>query len=220
MPATVLIVEDEPTLADLIRINLDRAGFACQWAPDAATAVKLSAQADLVLLDVLLPDGNGFDLCRSLRAAGSVTPIVVVTALGDDDEKLRGFECGADDYVTKPFNPRELVARVEAVLRRTGRIAPHAELRLDPEARRAFVRGKEVPLSPKEFELLRYFMGHPGRLLSRDTLLDAVWGVDFLGDPKTVDVHVRRLREKVERIPEDPQLIQTVWGAGYRYAAG
>ncbi len=220
MSATILIVEDEPTLADLIRINLDRAGFASRWAPDAATAVKLSGEADLLLLDVLLPDGNGFDLCRSLRDAGSTTPIVVVTALGDDDEKLRGFECGADDYVTKPFNPRELVARVEAVLRRSGRIAPHRELKLDREGRRVFVRGREVPLSPKEFELLRYFMEHPGRLLSRDQLLDAVWGVDYVGDPKTVDVHVRRLREKVERIPEDPQLIQTVWGAGYRYAAG
>ncbi|MEG3626931.1 response regulator transcription factor [Streptomyces poriticola] len=221
--ARVLVVDDDPTVAEIVTGYLDRAGYVVDRAGDGPAALARAAanRPDLVVLDLMLPGMDGLEVCRRMRGAGPV-PVIMLTARGDEDDRILGLEVGADDYVTKPFSPRELVLRVESVLRRTrppGAAAPTlraAGLRLDTAARRATKNGTELALTIREFDLLAFFLRHPGRAFSREELMREVWGWDF-GDLSTVTVHVRRLRGKVEDDPARPRLIQTVWGVGYRF---
>ncbi|WP_433893584.1 response regulator transcription factor [Streptomyces sp. CA-111067] len=221
----VLVVDDDPTVAEVVASYLDRAGFAVERAADGPSAVARAAAArpDLVVLDLMLPGMDGLEVCRRIREDGPL-PVVMLTARGDEDDRILGLEVGADDYVTKPFSPRELVLRVESVLRRAGSApAPGPWLRsgrlaLDPAARRALRGTDELLLTVREFDLLAFFLRHPGRVLGREELMRRVWGWEF-GDLSTVTVHVRRLREKVEDDPARPRLISTVWGVGYRFDA-
>ncbi|MFD9907741.1 response regulator [Streptomyces sp. NPDC059063] len=223
----VLVVDDDRTVAEVVTGYLERAGYAVDQAEDGPLALERAAhrRPDLVVLDLMLPGMDGLEVCRRLRARGPV-PVIMLTARGDEDDRILGLEIGADDYVTKPFSPRELVLRVESVLRR-GRVpAPtpgallHAGgLTLDPAARRAAKNGAELSLTVREFDLLAFFLRHPRRAFGREELMREVWGWDF-GDLSTVTVHVRRLRGKVEDDPAAPRLIRTVWGVGYRLDAG
>jgi two-component system response regulator ResD len=227
--ARVLVVDDDPTVAEIVTGYLDRAGYVVDRAGDGPDALARAAAhwPDLVVLDLMLPGMDGLEVCRRMRGQGPV-PVIMLTARGDEDDRILGLEVGADDYVTKPFSPRELVLRVESVLRRT-RPAPAAAsgllraagLTVDPAARRATKNGTELALTIREFDLLSFFLRHPGRAFSREELMREVWGWDF-GDLSTVTVHVRRLRGKVEDDPARPRIVQTVWGVGYRFdpAAG
>ncbi|MFD8427227.1 response regulator transcription factor [Streptomyces coelicoflavus] len=223
-PARILVVDDDPTVAEVVAGYLDRAGYRVDRAGDGPAALARAGahRPDLVVLDLMLPGMDGLEVCRRLRERGPV-PVVMLTARGDEDDRILGLEVGADDYVTKPFSPRELVLRVESVLRRT-RPAPAprppsaAGLTVDPAARRATKHGTELALTLREFDLLAFFLRHPGRAFSREELMREVWGWDF-GDLSTVTVHVRRLRGKVEDDPARPRLIRTVWGVGYRFDA-
>ncbi|WP_405589444.1 response regulator transcription factor [Streptomyces sp. NBC_01190] len=219
----ILVVDDDPTVAEVVAGYLDRAGFDVERVADGLSAVARAAavRPDLVVLDLMLPGMDGLEVCRRIREDGPL-PVVMLTARGDEDDRILGLEVGADDYVTKPFSPRELVLRVESVLRRAGG-TPVAgpwlrsgALTLDPSARRATRGGAELALTIREFDLLAFFLRHPGRVLSRDELMRRVWGWEF-GDLSTVTVHVRRLREKIEDDPARPRLISTVWGVGYRF---
>ena len=225
---TILVVEDEEAFVDALTVGLQREGFRVQVARDGAQALDLfdAVDPDLVLLDVMLPKVSGIDVCREIRSRSKV-PIIMVTAKGSEIDTVVGLEVGADDYVTKPYRLRELVARMRAVLRRTPR-APEedglgvdaievGDVRLDPERHEVFVRGGEVNLPLKEFELLTLLLENAGRVLSRDVLIDRVWGMDYVGDTKTLDVHVKRLRSKIEVDPANPKRIVTVRGVGYRY---
>jgi DNA-binding response OmpR family regulator len=225
-PARVLVVDDDPTVSDVVRRYLERAGFAVDKAGDGPTALALAAERspDLVVLDLMLPGMSGLEVCRRLRRESDV-PVVMLTALGEESDRVVGFETGADDYVTKPFSPRELALRVQSVLRRTGRADPGAadagplvdgDLSLDLVARTAQRQGRPLALTVREFDLLTHLLRHPRRAFSRADLLQQVWGWTF-GDQATVTVHVRRLREKVEPDPQHPRRIVTVWGVGYRY---
>ncbi|WP_432168044.1 response regulator transcription factor [Streptomyces sp. bgisy031] len=224
----VLVVDDDPTVAEVVAGYLGRAGYDVDRAADGPAALdRADAHGpDLVVLDLMLPGMDGLEVCRRLRARGPV-PVIMLTARGDEDERILGLEVGADDYVTKPFSPRELVLRVESVLRRArAATAPEpagplraAALTVDPVARRAVKGGVELALTIREFDLLAFFLRHPGRAFSREELMQQVWGWDF-GDLSTVTVHVRRLRGKIEDDPAAPSLIQTVWGVGYRLDAG
>ncbi|MEV0737946.1 response regulator transcription factor [Streptomyces sp. NPDC050549] len=221
-PKRVLVVDDDPTVAEIVSGYLDRAGYVVDRAEDGPGALALAAAhwPDLVVLDLMLPGMDGLEVCRRLRGHGPV-PVIMLTARGDEDDRILGLEVGADDYVTKPFSPRELVLRVESVLRRSGPPAATRPLRsagltADPAARRATKNGTELALTLREFDLLAFFLRHPGRAFSREDLMREVWGWDF-GDLSTVTVHVRRLRGKVEDDPARPRLIQTVWGVGYRF---
>ena len=224
----VLVVDDDPTVSEVVAGYLDRAGFAVDVAADGPTAVAQAAsrRPDLVVLDLMLPGMDGLEVCRRIRTAAPL-PVIMLTARGDEEDRILGLEVGADDYVTKPFSPRELVLRVESVLRRAGAVtATRAEqtkpwlgsgpLALDPVARRVTRDGAELNLTIREFDLLEFFLRHPGRATSREQLMQQVWGWEF-GDLSTVTVHVRRLREKVEDDPARPRLISTVWGVGYRF---
>lgn len=225
----ILVVDDDPTVAEVVTGYLRRAGFTVEAAADgpAALACAERARPDLVVLDLMLPGLDGLEVCRRLRAAGPV-PVIMLTARGDEDDRIAGLELGADDYVTKPFSPRELVLRVTSVLRR-GRAAAMAAVRedrltgagitLDPATHRAAKDGRELALTVREFDLLAHFLRHPGQAHGREELMREVWGWDF-GDLSTVTVHVRRLRAKVEEDPGQPRLIQTVWGVGYRFEPG
>ncbi|MEU1038129.1 response regulator transcription factor [Streptomyces sp. NPDC005907] len=220
--ARVLVVDDDPTVAEIVSGYLDRAGYAVDRAGDGPEALARAAahRPDLVVLDLMLPGMDGLEVCRRLRARGPV-PVVMLTARGDEDDRILGLEVGADDYVTKPFSPRELVLRVESVLRRTGPAAGVRPLRsggltVDPGARRATKGDSELALTVREFDLLAFFLRNPGRAFGREELMREVWGWDF-GDLSTVTVHVRRLRGKVEDDPARPRLIHTVWGVGYRF---
>ncbi|MEV8246116.1 response regulator transcription factor [Streptomyces rochei] len=221
-PARILVVDDDPTVAEIVSGYLQRAGHIVDRADDGPTALDRAAAhwPDLVVLDLMLPGMDGLEVCRRMRATGPV-PIVMLTARGDEDDRIVGLEVGADDYVTKPFSPRELVLRVESVLRRT-RPAPApcpasaAGLAVDPTARRATKDGAELTLTLREFDLLAFFLRYPGQAFTREELMREVWGWDF-GDLSTVTVHVRRLRGKIEDDPARPRLIQTVWGVGYRF---
>ncbi|MEU7471009.1 response regulator transcription factor [Streptomyces sp. NPDC044984] len=227
--ARVLVVDDDPTVAEIVTGYLDRAGYVVDRAGDGPDALARAAAhwPDLVVLDLMLPGMDGLEVCRRMRGQGPV-PVIMLTARGDEDDRILGLEVGADDYVTKPFSPRELVLRVESVLRRT-RPAPAAAsgllraagLAVDPAARRATKNGTGLALTIREFDLLAFFLRHPGRAFSREELMREVWGWDF-GDLSTVTVHVRRLRGKVEDDPARPRIVQTVWGVGYRFdpAAG
>jgi DNA-binding response OmpR family regulator len=222
---SVLVVDDDPTVSDVVRRYLERAGYAVTLRADGRSALTEyeRARPDLVVLDLMLPQLNGLEVCRRLRTVDPALPIVMLTALGEESDRVLGLELGADDYLTKPFSPRELVLRVQSVLRRTvTRPAPAPEaytdgtLVVDTARRIARLAGAELALTVREFDLLAYLMAHPGRAFKRAELLDAVWGWTF-GDQSTVTVHVRRLREKVEADPAQPTRIVTVWGVGYRY---
>ncbi|MFJ3435944.1 response regulator transcription factor [Streptomyces cyaneofuscatus] len=221
----VLVVDDDPTVAEVVVGYLYRAGYAVDRAGDGAAALErfAAARPDLVVLDLMLPAMDGFEVCRRMRAHGPVQ-VIMLTARGDEEDRILGLETGADDYVTKPFSPRELVLRVESVLRRAGAGAPAAEgarplsgagLRLDPVARSASRDGVGLALTLREFDLLAFLLRYPGRAFGREELMREVWGWDF-GDLSTVTVHIRRLRGKVEQDPARPRLIRTVWGVGYR----
>ncbi|QXE34115.1 response regulator transcription factor [Streptomyces sp. GMY02] len=223
---TILVVDDDPTVAEVVTGYLERAGFAVDRAADGPEALRLAATSPpaLVVLDLMLPGMDGLEVCRRLRAHAPV-PVIMLTARGDEDDRILGLEVGADDYVTKPFSPRELVLRVESVLRRgrtggagrpSGPVLRRAGLALDPAARRVTKGGHVISLTLREFDLLAHLMRHPGRAIDRETLMREVWGWDF-GDLSTVTVHVRRLRGKIEDDPAKPRLIQTVWGVGYRF---
>jgi two-component system, OmpR family, response regulator RegX3 len=220
-------VEDEASLADSIRYNLEREGFAVDVAPDGRRALERfgEAGADLVVLDLMLPEVTGLDVCRAIRRESSV-PVIMVTAKDSEADKVAGLELGADDYVTKPFSMRELVSRVRANLRRArmegapqapDEVVAGGPVELDVARHEARVRGEAVSFPPKEFDLLETFLRRQGRLLTRDFLIDTVWGSDYFGDTKTLDVHVKRLRRKIEEDPHRPVHLLTVRGLGYKF---
>lgn len=229
MNPRILIVEDEPALADSIKYGLEKEGFECTVLPDGLRAVEYvrSWRPDLVLLDLMLPGMPGTDICREIRATGS-TPIVMVTAKDSEADKVLGLELGADDYVTKPFSMRELIARVRAVLRRSS-TPPDASseasfievgpVRIDTERHEVRVRGQVIELPPKEFSLLELLVRRAGKLVTRDVLISEVWGDDYYGDTRTLDVHVKRLRAKIESDPKSPRHLRTIRGLGYRFEA-
>jgi two-component system response regulator RegX3 len=225
----VLVVEDEASYVEALTIGLTREGFNVEVAVDGADALMKfeDLQPDLVLLDVMLPKMSGIDVCRLMRKRSQV-PIIMVTAKGAEIDTVVGLEVGADDYVTKPYRMRELVARMRAVMRRQGTGAPLAtevsagsitvgDLSLDPDEHRVLLDGEELALPLKEFELLHLLMANAGRVLTRDVLIDRVWGSDYVGDTKTLDVHVKRLRGKVETDPANPIRITTIRGLGYKF---
>lgn len=221
----VLVVDDDVMVREVVSRYLGRAGYLVAVAGDGEHALRAAevSPPDLVVLDLMLPGLPGLEVCRRLRALSPV-PVVMLTALGEEEDRIAGLEIGADDYITKPFSPRELVLRVASVLRRArspqpvSRLAPitDAGLMVDAAARQAVLGGHELALTVREFDLLAFLIRHPGRAFSRTELLEQVWGWTF-GDQSTVTVHVRRLREKVEDDPTAPQRIATVWGVGYRY---
>ncbi len=225
--ASVLLVEDDPTVAEVVVGYLRRAQHQTLLIADGAEAARYLRDAtsvDLVILDLMLPGLDGLEVCRRLRSHSPDIPVIMLTALGEEDDRIAGLEVGADDYVTKPFSPRELVLRVESVLRRASspveQVAQAPVLRigplvLDTAARRVTKAGREIALTVRELDLLAYLMAHPGTAFNREQLMQAVWGWTF-GDQSTVTVHVRRVREKIEDDPKRPNLIQTVWGVGYR----
>jgi DNA-binding response OmpR family regulator len=222
--ATVLVVDDEPIVRDVVVRYLERAGFETVEADDGDRARSLLAQdtPDLVLLDVMLPGTDGLELCRWIRGRSAV-PVILLTARGDEEDRIVGLDLGADDYVTKPFSPRELVSRVRAVLRRVE--APDVpserivfgELVVDAEKREVRRGDEELRLTAKEFDLLWFLATHPRRVFGRDELMRRIWGYEAAFDTGTVTVHIRRLREKIEESPSEPRFLQTVWGVGYRF---
>ncbi|GAA0381997.1 response regulator transcription factor [Bacillus horti] len=221
----VLVVEDEQPIRRMIIIQLQRSGFKVQEAStgeEAFTRIK-EQYPDLVVLDVRLPDMSGFEICEKLRNEYPDIAILLLTALSQDMDKLTGLELGADDYMVKPFNPLELTARIRAILRRMNKDKKEAKslgsgpFRLDLQSGELYLKEKRVELTPKEYSLIYHFLLHPGKVFSREELLNDVWGTDFFGDQKTVDVHIRRIREKIEEDPAHPQWIETVWGTGYRW---
>ena len=227
--ATVLVVEDETSFVEALTIGLEREGFTVEVAVDGAEALDRfdDVAPDLVLLDVMLPRISGVDVCRQLRKKTKV-PIIMVTAKSAEIDTVVGLEVGADDYVTKPYRLRELIARMRAVLRRTGDVRNESTLmtpgsidvggvHLDPDEHRVQVDGNELSLPLKEFELLHLLLANAGRVLPRETLIDRVWGSDYVGDTKTLDVHIKRLRSKVESDPANPTRITTIRGLGYKY---
>jgi len=223
----ILVVDDEVTIREVIRRYLERDGFEVMEAADgdAALDVVEEMEPDLVVLDLMLPGLDGLSLTRRLREYSAV-PVIMLTAKGAVEDRIQGLELGADDYVVKPFDPKELASRVRAVLRRSkddaplpGQLLELGGINLDPNARTVTVRHEPVSLTAKEFDLLWFFMRHPRQVFSRAQVLDHVWGYDFYGDPSTVTVHIRRLREKIERDPSRPELLQTVWGVGYKFEA-
>jgi DNA-binding response OmpR family regulator len=229
-PARVLVVDDDPTVSDVVRRYLERDGLSVEVVGDGerALARALAEPPDLVILDLMLPGMSGLEVCRALRRAGPV-PVIMLTALGEESDRVLGLELGADDYVTKPFSPRELSLRVRSVLRRAreavagwspGEARPamlrDGALAVDVGARTAMLAGRELALTVREFDLLAFLLAHPRRAFTRAELLEQVWGWSF-GDQSTVTVHVRRLREKLEPDTAEPRRIVTVWGVGYRY---
>ncbi len=226
IPIRILLVEDEESLADSVRYNLEREGYSVAVASDGRKALE-RFRADspaLVILDLMLPEMSGLDVCRQIRQISTV-PIIMVTAKDSEADKVSGLEIGADDYVTKPFSVRELVSRVRAHLRRAGMRADEPEedvlsggpVSLDVAKHEVVVRGETVGFPPKEFELLEAFLRRQGRLLTRDFLIEEVWGAGYFGDTKTLDVHVKRIRKKVEQDPHLPKHLVTVRGLGYKF---
>ena len=229
----ILLVEDEELIREMIKIALEEEGYEVQTTSNGRTALNLlqnsnsECNPDLIILDLMLPEINGLDICRLLRYQGNIIPILVISAKGSETDRVLGLEVGADDYLSKPFSMRELVARCRALLRRhryseqsvqsQTSVQKYRDISLFPQECRVVVRSKEVNLSPKEFRLLELFMSYPRRVWSREQLIDQIWGVDFLGDSKTVDVHIRWLREKLEVDPSNPEYIITVRGFGYRF---
>jgi DNA-binding response OmpR family regulator len=224
---TVLVVDDEPIVRDVVVRYLQRDGFETIEAGDgdAARAILLGARPDLVVLDVMLPGTDGLELCRWIRGRSEL-PVILLTARGEESDRIVGLELGADDYVTKPFSPRELAVRVRTVLRRAGRRGGSeeerigfGEIELDAAAREVTRAGQPLRLTAKEFDLLWFMARNPGRVFSRDQLMSGVWGYASALDTGTVTVHIRRLREKIEHDPSNPRHLQTVWGVGYRLAS-
>jgi len=227
--ATVLVVEDEESFVEALNVGLAREGFRVQVARSGVDAIDMfdAVKPDVVLLDVMLPGISGIDVCRELRKRSRV-PIIMVTAKGSEIDTVVGLEVGADDYVTKPYRIRELVARMRAVMRRAearsdAELTPDAmqvgDVALDPEKHEVYIRGELTQLPLKEFELLHVLLANAGRVLTREQLIDRVWGSDYVGDTKTLDVHVKRLRAKVEPDPAQPERIVTIRGLGYKYAS-
>ena len=228
MGKRVLVVDDEKLIVKGIRFSLEQDGMEVDCAYDGQEALEM-AQAhtyDMILLDVMLPKLTGFEVCQQIRDFSNV-PIVMLTAKGDDMDKILGLEYGADDYITKPFNILEVKARIKAIMRRMGqkekkpeadKIIEQSDMKLDCEGRRVFISGKEINLTAKEFELLELMIKTPNKVYSREGLLKRVWGEDYPGDVRTVDVHIRRLREKIESTPSEPVYVHTKWGVGYYFA--
>ena len=223
--AKILVVDDEAVLVKGIRFNLQQEGYQVETGSDGEQAVELAREGsfDLVILDLMMPKIDGLQACMRIREFSDV-PIIMLTAKGEDSDKLMGFACVADDYVTKPFNILELKARVRALLRRTAAAAVKQQetgeltvghIHLDPAERSAWKDGAPVELTAKEFDLMELLMRNPGRVYSRENLLNVVWGYEYVGDYRTVDVHIRRLREKLELDPANPEYIRTKWGVGY-----
>ncbi len=223
--ARVLVVDDEPIVREVLAKYLERAGFAVETAADGERAIDAyeARRPDLVVLDLMMPKVDGLEVFGWIRSRAA-TPVIMLTAKGEETERIAGLELGADDYVAKPFSPREVTARVKAVLRRaTDLLAPdegpivHGSLEIDGGSREVRLEGEPVALTPKEFDLLHFFASHPGTVFSRLDLLEELWDFAFDGDPSTVTVHIRRLREKIERDPSRPRHLVTVWGVGYRF---
>jgi DNA-binding response OmpR family regulator len=231
----ILVVDDEPAIVEAVTYNLRQQGFVPIVAADADAALRAISERspDLIILDVMLPSGSGFDICRLVRQGGNDVPILMLTARVSETDRVRGLDIGADDYLAKPFGMRELMARVKALLRRgalpasgdaalveSARIsAPTLGLTIDPDRRETTLNDKPLSLSRKEFDVLRLLVGNPGRVFDRQTLLDRVWGEDAYVDDRTIDVHIRWLREKIEPTPGKPQFLLTVRGVGYKFQA-
>ena len=225
MAVSVLVAEDDRNIAELLQMYLEKEGYAVTVAPDGGQALSKyrAIKPDLVLLDVMMPVMDGWSVCRTIRGE-SQTPIIMLTAKGETDDNVSGLKAGADDYITKPFEMKEVLARIEAVLRRTGSAAAEKKARrlafdkliIDMDAFELTVDGKKVDTPPKEMELLYHLASSPNRVYTRNQLLDEVWGFDYFGDSRTVDVHVKRLREKLEGVSEQWSL-KTVWGVGYKF---
>ncbi|MCI6782247.1 MAG: response regulator transcription factor [Lachnospiraceae bacterium] len=227
MAKKVLVVDDEKLIVKGIRFSLEQDGMEVTCAYDGEEALRLAQENkfDMILLDIMLPKMDGFEVCQAIREFSNM-PIVMLTAKGDDMDKILGLEYGADDYTTKPFNILEVKARIKAIMRRTAASEPKEEnskviesgdLKLDCESRRLFVQGREINLTAKEFDLLELLVMNPNKVYSRENLLNLVWGYEYPGDVRTVDVHVRRLREKIEPNPSEPKYVHTKWGVGYFY---
>lgn len=229
MAQKILVVDDEKLIVKGIRFSLEQDGMEVDCAYDGEEALKLAGENayDLILLDVMLPKMTGFEVCQQIRGFSNV-PIIMLTAKGEDMDKILGLDYGADDYITKPFNILEVKARIKAITRRTNRKAPEKEeparilergdMRLDCEGRRVYIEDREINLTAKEFEVLELLIQNPGKVYGRGELLKLVWGNDYPGDLRTVDVHIRRLREKIEKIPGEPAYVRTKWGVGYYFA--
>ena len=225
MAKKVLVVDDEKLIVKGIRFSLEQDGMEVDCAYDGEEALEAAKKKeyDVILLDVMLPKLTGFEVCQQIREFSSM-PIIMLTAKGDDMDKILGLEYGADDYITKPFNILEVKARIKAIIRRTNKINGSNDtskiiaigtMKIDTDNRRAYIDGKEVNLTAKEFDLLELLVNNPNKVYSRDNLLNIVWGYDYPGDVRTVDVHIRRLREKIESNPSEPKYIHTKWGVGY-----
>ncbi|MFZ5650961.1 MAG: response regulator transcription factor [Bacillota bacterium] len=228
----ILLVDDEDQIRNIVRMYLAREGFAITEAHNGKEALNIinTDQFDLIVLDIMMPEVDGWAVCREVRARSAV-PIIMLTAREDEVDRVVGLEMGADDYVVKPFSPRELIARIKAVLRRTGGSAGHVQaapgqkeslqasklIDINPEARSVNILGQPVNLTAKEFDLLQFLARHPGRVYTRDDLLQGVWGFDYFGDTRTVDTHINRLRDKLNKVPGCPEIIRTVWGVGYKF---
>lgn len=227
MAKKVLVVDDEKLIVKGIRFSLEQDEMEVDCAYDGEEAFNLAKENayDMILLDIMLPKMDGFQVCQAIREFSDV-PIIMLTAKGDDMDKILGLEYGADDYITKPFNILEVKARIKAIMRRTSPVKPKAQdasviekgdLKLDCESRRLFILGNEINLTAREFELLELMVKNENKVYSRENLLTMVWGQDYPGDVRTVDVHVRRLREKIETNPSEPKYVHTKWGVGYYY---
>ncbi|MBE5884611.1 MAG: response regulator transcription factor [Lachnospiraceae bacterium] len=223
----VLVVDDEKLIVKGIRFSLEQENMQVDCAYDGEEAVEYARnnQYDIILLDVMLPKLTGFEVCQQIREFSSV-PIIMLTAKGDDMDKILGLEYGADDYITKPFNILEVKARIKAIMRRvetkkevkeTPSIIESGDMRLDCDGRRAYIGNREISLTAKEFEVLELLMLNPNKVYGRESLLKLVWGADYPGDVRTVDVHIRRLREKIETTPSEPRYVHTKWGVGYYF---
>ena len=228
MSKRVLVVDDEKLIVKGIRFSLGQDGMEVDCAYDGEEALQKAKEKeyDIILLDVMLPKLTGFEVCQQIRDFSNV-PVVMLTAKGEDMDKILGLEYGADDYITKPFNILEVKARIKAIMRRTNRkektqeeekIIEGKDMRLDREGRRVYISGREINLTAKEFEVLELLMLNPNKVYGRENLLKLVWGSDYPGDVRTVDVHIRRLREKIETNPSEPKYVHTKWGVGYYYA--
>lgn len=225
MGKRILVVDDEKLIVKGIRFSLEQDGMDVDTAYDGEEALEYARnnKYDLILLDVMLPKFTGFEVCQQIREFSNV-PIIMLTAKSEDMDKILGLEYGADDYITKPFNILEVKARIKAIMRRTGtkeakqknnNVISISDMKVDRESRRVFIQDKEVNLTTKEFEVLELLIMNPGKVYSRDNLLNIIWGEDYPGDVRTVDVHIRRLREKIEVNPSEPKYVQTKWGLGY-----
>ena len=225
--AKILVVDDEKLIVKGIRFSLEQDGMDVDCAYDGEEAINLAKQTeyDVVLLDVMLPKYDGFEVCQAIREFSEM-PIIMLTAKGGDMDKILGLEYGADDYITKPFNILEVKARIKAIMRRMTKtevkvkdpnVIEDGDIRIDCESRRLFIQGKEINLTAKEFDLLELLVNNPNKVYSRENLLNLVWGYEYPGDVRTVDVHVRRLREKIEKNPSEPKYVHTKWGVGYYY---